>query len=588
MIRTTAGGLAAAAALFAANTHADFAPTVLTLDRGGPSVGLELLGTFDGRISDGTSSACEGLGGVDQALVLGAAEIAAYDARLGRLAITHNEVLEGVCADADETEFEESVFTGFDMVSVVNPAKPRLIRRIDTSAIGEPNSVAICEHSGFYAVALAARPGFDPATLEPIRGQVAFYGSKNGQLIDTVEVGFLPDMITCTPDGRHLLVANEGEPEDSYLSDPVGSISIIDVSRGPRQATVREAGFETFNDQRDALVASGVRIFGPGASVAQDLEPEYISVSGDSTTAFVTLQENNAVAKVDIATATVTAILPLGYKDHALVVEPDDDLPVINNGLDPSNRDGGAIIRPWPVMGMYQPDALAAFEVDGVGYFITANEGDARDYDGFSEEARMGDAGDDLPPLCDGAFPEDILEDENLGRLLTTSAPPFLAPGESLECLDTLYAYGARSFSIWTAAGEQVADTGNQLELVTATALPNNFNATDDADNFDNRSDDKGPEPEGVAVGEIDGRLYAFGLLERIGGVVVYDITDPTAPTLVQYVNNRSFTGEGDYAPEGVVFVPARGTRGPDPWLVVANEVSGTTSIYAVRPTQRR
>ncbi len=584
MKRTAIGSvLAAASAVLTATAHAEFAPTTLQTGAGDPAIELVRLGTYEGNLSDGSSAACDALGGVDESVVFGAAEIVAYDTKFARLAITHNEVVEGVCADEAETGFSQAVFTGIDIVSVTNPREPRLIRRIDTSALGQPTSVAICAQGGFYAAALAPDPGFAPGTGAPIRGKVAFYGRKNGRLLNSVEVGFLPDMITCTPDSRALLVANEGEPSSDYASDPPGSVSVIDVSDGPRNAMVREATFDAFNSELASLIASGVRIFGPGASVAQDLEPEYIAVSEDSATAFVTLQENNAVATVDIATATVTGILPLGYKDHSLLVEADGPAqPAMNYGLDPSNRDGGAIIRPWPVMGMYQPDSIAAFQAGGQTYFMTANEGDARDYDGFSEEARIGDAGDDLPELCEGIFPDEILEDENLGRLLTTNSPPFTASGEVIACLDTLYAYGARSFSIWTAEGEQVADTGNQLELITATALPNNFNATDDEDNFDNRSDDKGPEPEGLTVGEVDGRLYAFGLLERIGGVVVYDITDPAAPLFIQYINNRSFDGQGDFAPEGVVFVPRSQSRGPYPFIAVANEVSGTTTLYAI------
>lgn len=204
-------------------------------------------------------------------------------------------------------------------------------------------------------------------------------------------------MVTFTSDGSHLLVANEGEP-NSYNQpdsvDPEGSISVIAVSGlNPTSSSltrsVSTADFKSYNAQDAQLRNAGVRIFGPNASVAQDLEPEYITVSADSKTAYVTLQENNAIAIVDIASKTVTAIKPLGFKDHSLA----------GMGMDVSDEDGGtntnsgspAIkIGPVPVKGMYLPDAIASYTVGGQTYLITANEGDARaDWPGFNEETRV-------------------------------------------------------------------------------------------------------------------------------------------------------------------------------------------------------
>lgn len=113
-----------------------------------------------------------------------------------------------------------------------------------------------------------------------------------------VEVGYLPDMLIFTPDGRRILVANEGERVG--IADPEGSVSIIDVGRGIEKANVKTVSFRSYNDRRAELLAEGVRIFPDAATVAQDFEPEYISVSADGKTAWVTLQENNSIAILQI------------------------------------------------------------------------------------------------------------------------------------------------------------------------------------------------------------------------------------------------------------------------------------------------
>ena len=476
----------------------------------------------------------------------GAAEISAYDPWTRRLFVTN--------ANANTV----------DVLDIRNPRKPRLRFTIDLSEYGAGvNSVAVS--NGVVAVAVEADPKQGP-------GSVVFFDVK-GRYLNDVTVGALPDMVTFTPDGTRVLVANEGEPDDDYVVDPEGSISIIDISAGIASASVATANFQAYN----GLDLTPIRVFGPGASVAQDLEPEYIAVSADSRTAWVSLQEANAIAIVDVDNALVTDLVPLGTKDHG----------VIQNAIDASNRDDGINLRAWPVVGMYQPDAIAAYEVDGETYIITANEGDSRDYDGYSEEARIGDVNDDF--LVDpSAYPDLALltDDARLGRLnMTTATGDVDMDGD----IDVLHVYGGRSFSILNAAGEMVYDSGSELERILADVLPEEFNSTNDENgSFDNRSDDKGPEPEGVTVGEIDGRHYAFIGLERIGGIMVYDVSNPIAPRFVQYINNRDFAGDaeagtaGDLGPEGLTFIPAR-RHGKRPLLAVTNEVSGTTTLYTIR-----
>ncbi len=559
-----------------------------------------------------------------------AAEIPAYDAASKRLFVVNAQR------------------GRVDVLDLADPTRPAKIDELDASAVlagAEINSVAV--HGGLVAVAIQAPVKTDP-------GRMALYRASDLGLVGSVTIGALPDMLTFTPDGKTVVVANEGEPSDDYQVDPEGSVSVIDVSN-PAAPVVRTAGFTAYNGQEAALRAAGVRLYGPGTTAAQDFEPEYVAVSADSKTAWVTLQENNALAKVDLATATVTDILPLGYKDHG----------VAGNELDVSDTDGKTIhIRTWPgVRGMYQPDAMASYTVGGQTYLVTANEGDARAWGednpaywagdagkGFVEEFRVKHlvhtggfdrrAGDDLPPqlrsLAAGALlnpvtfgycgavdgnPRACRDDDQLGRLNITwtlgyrtnpdgspmmfSAAGLPDPAGDRLMYDHLYAYGARSFSIRDADGNLVWDSGAEFEKFLASAdcklgkdrsIPcaDYFNSGhDEGDAKDSRSDAKGPEPEGIALGTIGDKTFAFIGLERIGGVLVYDITNPAAPVRVDYLNTRDewitnppdLATAGDLGPEGLVFIPAKDSPNGKPLLVVGNEVSGTTAVLQLNLT---
>ncbi|MDK8462928.1 choice-of-anchor I family protein [Marinobacter sp. SS13-12] len=477
-----------------------------------------------------------------------------------------------------------------DVLDVQDPEQPVKLGTIDATAEGAAaNSVAVFED--LVAVAIEAEAKQD-------NGKVVFYNSTDLNKVGEVEVGALPDMVTFTRDGQKLLVANEGEPNDDYTVDPEGSVSIIDISNGVASATVTTAGFVDFNGQQAALTEQGLRVFGPGASLAEDMEPEYIAVSIDDKKAWVALQENNAVAELDIEAGEITAIVPLGFKDHSL----------IGNELDASNDDNGIAIRNWPVKGMYQPDAIASYGFNGKTYYITANEGDSRDYDGFSEEFRIADL-----TLDAAAFPNaaELQEDANLGRLNVTSTLGFGASCDPSDpanvslvdgkydksyvennCIySELFAYGARSFSIWSEDGKRVFDSGSEFERITASLIPDNFNGNNDENSFDNRSDDKGPEPEAVTVGVINGQTFAFIGLERVGGLMVYNVTNPQNPEFVQYLNNRDFSVSqadvesgmaGDLGPEGFAFITAEDSPNGKPMLAVGNEVSGTTTLFGI------
>jgi hypothetical protein len=922
-----------------------------------------------------------------------AAEIVAHDPKTQRLFVVNAQAAQ------------------IDIVDIRNPSVPAIVGTIDVKPYGAvANSVAV--RDGIIAVAVENETKTSP-------GKVVFF-DRDLALITHVTVGALPDMLTFSPNGKYVLVANEGEPNNQYTIDPEGSVSIIDLSKGVKKLTqsmVTTASFVPFNS---TPIDPAIRIFGlNNPTVAQDLEPEYITVSQDSKTAWVTLQENNAMAIIDIPSATVKKLVPFGYKDHAavaaattlynfdpasvpsigttlagqpiplggfsglafegiapttgnlkfaahtdrgpnaeptginrpfllpqfapevvrfeldrktgkltltqriqlkdstgnlltglpntslstnasqpyndevpvdllgnvlpldplgadmegivfladgtfwmcdeyrpalyhfdatgtlirrvvpigtaaaagqpvgtygeellpavlgqrrqnrgfeaialnngliyawvqsplrnpvtasnsalnvnrnirlvefnpatnatrefiyvmdnpnlgaapnsradkigdaqslgngefLVLERDDDklpddapatiekkvyqfnlagatpltpaqstgviggtgktvdqltvaemvansirpvekqlfvdlnvagynqvekveglavidpytIAVINdndfgvaqitvnpdgtftrnyipepiqigivevrhNALDASDRDGagnsGKInIRPWPIKGLYMPDAIASYKVGPKTFLLTANEGDAREYivedpitgaetPVYVENIRLGSSSVVLDPV---KFPNAaVLKDsDNLGRLNITSAS---GRNPVTGRYEEIFAFGARSFSIWDADGGLVFDSGDDLERITAARYPANFNASNSNNDFDNRSDDKGPEPEGVVVGKAFGNDYAFIGLERIGGVVVYDISNPRAPFFVDYVNNRDFTqpvetpAAGDLGPEGLIFIKAEDSPTRKPLLVIANEVSGTTTIYEIAKVKK-
>ncbi len=469
----------------------------------------------------------------------GAAEITAYDADSQNLFVING---------ANST---------IDVLDLSDPTNPTFDFAIAIEEFGDGiNSIAIA--NGVVAAAIEPESAQDPGTI-------VFFDTE-GNVLNQVTVGALPDMVTFTPDGTKVLVANEGEPdEDDPENNPEGSISIIDITAGVENATVATADFTAFNGQEAELRGRGVRIF-PGENFANDAEPEYITVSPDGTQAFVSLQENNAIAVVDLEAEEVSEIQPLGLKDYS--INFDDQ----SNALDPSDEDG-INIRNEPVFGLYQPDSIAAYEVDGATYYITANEGDARDEDERVEELELDST----------AFPnaEELQAESELGRLeVSTIDGDIDGDGD----YDRLISYGARSFSIRDAKGNIVFDSGDDFAQITAQQVPQLFNSNGTVDSFDSRSDAKGAEPEGVVVGKVDGKTYAFVGIERTGGVMVYDISEPVNAVFVQYINPiDEETGDAlDLAPEGLQFIPAEESPNGVPLLTVSNEVSGTVSVYQI------
>ena len=459
---------------------------------------------------------------------LDGAEISAYDAGTQRVFTTSGD--------------------GLQIIDLSDPTSPQLVTTLDIGAV-----TSVSTFGGLVAVAVPAANRTDP-------GKVLLFDAY-GALLNELTVGSLPDMVTFSPDGSKILVANEGEStfaEDVQngvtFVNPVGSISVIDMSGGAASASVQTATFDAFNSQVATLKADGVRLFvgSPGfetTTVAQDLEPEYIAVAPDGQTAWVTLQEANSVAVVDLSGAApaITQIIPLGLKSW--------------DGLqfDPNDKDGAGIFySDLPIFGMYMPDAIASYEVDGETYYVTANEGDDRD-DFIDETARLKDV------TLDPSFSSDLVD--KAGRLTVPALAGVNGDTDGDGKIDQILTYGARSISVWDSSGNQVFDSGDLIDTFVAAHFPEFYD--------DGRSDNKGSEPEGVTIASFEGHTYAFIALERYDSTMVFDVTDPENPVIATFLAHA-----GDDAPESGIFISADDSATGEAMFLVSNEGSNTLTVF--------
>ncbi|WP_102277678.1 choice-of-anchor I family protein [Vibrio cyclitrophicus] len=524
-----------------------------------------------------------------------AAEIVSYDSCTDKLYVVNAQAqkVDVLSMDADSAPTSEG---SIDLQSAAAASGIN---------IGAANSVST--HQGLVAVAI------ENADKQQ-NGIIALYRSDTLELITTYTAGALPDMVSFSKDGHYIASANEGEPNSDYSIDPEGSVTLVDLTNGPLQAKVTQIDFKAFNQgqPRYAELTDKVRISAPNATVAQDLEPEYLTFA-DNGKLYVALQENNALAAIDVASAEVDAILGLGGK------------PWDTAQLDASNKDKniGNLQSYAMLEGLYMPDSITSYSVDGNTYIVTANEGDGREY-GIKTTQQLCDDkgfewdGDDYQGTENYTTEKDFCiayVDEVRGKKLDVDANDPLAgalkdnkqlarlkvikPQETLAADQKVQAFGSRSFSIWDESGELVFDSGDDFARIVLEQDPANFNSTNDNNQSgDDRSDDKGVEPEAIEVAEINGKQYAFIGLERQGGIMVYDVTQPKNASFISYLNNRDFTqpvctkvdedGDcdnetynskaGDLGPESIKYF----TRSGNHFIAVGNEVSGSTSVYRV------
>ena len=424
---------------------------------------------------------------------------------------------------------------------------------------GDMTSVAVSADGTKLAAAVQAEGYAD-------NGRVAvFTCNADGTLTfeQAYETGVQPDMVTFTPDDSRILTANEGEPREGYADgevDPAGSVTLITVADG----TAVNVDFTAYdsNEERQKLIDAGI-VMKKDTVPSEDLEPEYIAAGND--TAYITLQEANAIAVIDLDSLKVTGIYSAGYEDYSTTaVDIDKKDEAYNPAVYESLR------------GIRMPDGVALYSVDGVDYIVTANEGDSREWgDYLNEDERDFGDGQTSPT---GKI---MAENSGLtGKVVFFDSSDYDGLDSGLD-----YVFGGRSFTVFRADKSgltEIYDSGSDFEAKTAEYIPENFNCSNDDKSLDDRSGKKGPESESITVGTVGERTYAFIGLERVGGVMVYDITDPAETVYVNYINSRDFSEDiaGDDSPEGLCFIPAADSADGNAYLLAACEVSGTVAAY--------
>ncbi|APE02845.1 alkaline phosphatase [Alteromonas mediterranea] len=522
-----------------------------------------------------------------------AAEIVQYHAETSTIYATNGET--NTIAIIDASGVSSATMADPINTTSLTPTTIALPADINGVALGSLTSIAIS--GDLMAVAV-------PAAVKTDNGFVLFYNGLDSSapaFLDSVEVGALPDMVTFTPDGGKVLVANEGEPSDDYTVDPEGSVSVINIlASGEPEETGTTVGFSALNGSEADLMAQGMMFPNPAgrtingtaitSSVAKDLEPEYITATND--VAYISLQENNGLAILDLEELTID-VVGLGTKSWA--------------GLNIDIQEDGSVSfgQYTGLYGVYQPDTIANFTWKDATFIVTANEGDAREYffDAADEAACTAAGGVDFDE-DDGCLAyTDEVKVEDLTAAANSELAMLQATGEADDLrvtsamgdadgngeYDAAYAYGARSFTIWDQNGLVVYDSGDDFERITASVHGAQFNNGDDENEGDSRSENKGPEPEALTVGQVGERTYAFIGTERMGGIFVYDVTNPYDVQFAEYVINRDLTEGltaddviGDLAPESLVFVSAEDSPSGVPLLVVGNEVSGTVTVWQI------
>ena len=516
---------------------------------------------------------------------VGGAEISAFDPATQRMFVTNGATNQ------------------IDIVDISDPTYPQKVKSIDLAAKGVIGIQSVAAKDGLVAIATTS-------VSTQSNGRI-FFADTNGKLVkgaeSGIEVGALPDHVVFSPDGRYVMSANEGEPKSYCLTDgklptttdPYGSISVIDVSGAVPSASTT-LNFEAYNDRAGALTFQGGRVFGPNATTAQDLEPEYITFSPDSKYAYVTLQENNAIATIDVATKSILEISGLGFKKHSDA----------GKGLDAIN-DGVAKVENQNVLGMYLPDAIASLKgADGTNYVVTANEGDSRSYPcvlGGTDTTKIEDEDAKISSIFDSTDTAITAVSKAVGSLVVTPFAPATARAIAVTGstkVKTAYSFGTRSFSVWRPANvegvdtmEQMWDSGDFLETLVAKENPAGYNSEWNTTNgspnaLESRSAKKGPEVEGVAVGTAYGTQWIVVGMERDGGIALFDGNDPLKPVFVDYINTSVREGNliagkttataGDVSPEGIMFVSPEDSPTGSALVVVSYELSGTVGIYEI------
>jgi hypothetical protein len=414
----------------------------------------------------------------------------------------------------------------------------------------------------------------------------------NGKVLSSPDVlGVLPDSVSFAPNGTTALVAIEAQPvcakddpataakEDtdySKASDPVGGVTVVDLSN-PSAPVLRFAGFDQFTvaDMR----AKGIAVSAVVNNVSKDFEPEFVTAV-DNNFAYVTIQEANAIGKLNIQSASFESITRAFESRVARVAR------------DTSDRDAGAGPRTYTnVVGASQPDAIAGFTVGAGQYFVTANEGDAREYTCLNDDLRASALKVDTKRFPDW---KTLSGNAALGR---AKVNPTIGDKDGDGDIDTIHLRGSNSMTMYRN-GIAIWDSADLLDQIQTQAfgvanINGSHSLSSDKSTMNyvgqDRSDDKGGEPEGVAVGMVGDRRIAILGLERMTALAIFDITAPGNPVFQEWLQMlpTKATPAKDvkhWSPEGIVFVPANKSPSGKALIITSYELSGSLSIHQIEP----
>lgn len=427
----------------------------------------------------------------------------------------------------------------------------------------------------------------------------------DGNLQYYYETGVQPNMAVFTADSKKLLITNEGEHKSTYtVTDPKGTVTIIDFSRNsdPTRITPTEVDFSAFT--ADELIENSILLNkikntnvteeNPDTYIPvepqYDLEPESIAVNDAGTTAYVCLQEANAIATLDLTTNEFVDIRSLGFIDYS------DETNAIDVVLDKTYSP----TTYQYTYGVPMPHSIELIEIEGTTYLLTANEGASRTYcyntstkfisnlttaTLTSNEPKVDANGD---PVYD-ANGEEVYPTAASVQVLNNTYTAGLEEGVEEDGSDTPhYIFGTRSFSIYEADSMSLLyDSANSLEAKTNELLPSNFNCTNNMMGKEKGATARGVEPKAVITSAINGRYFAFIALEAIGGVMVYEITDPSTPEYINYINTRDFSTsiKGDVSPGCIALADANSSKNELPTFFVGYDVTATLGSYTITAT---
>jgi hypothetical protein len=357
------------------------------------------------------------------------------------------------------------------------------------------------------------------------------------------------EIITATEDGNTLI----------YSDSPLGVIGMIDITDA---ANPQPMGNIELDGEPTAVSALGGTVF-----VGINTSESYTDPSGHL--AHYVVETGERAGECDLGgQPDSTAVAPDGsFVVVAIENERDEDL---GDGRVPQMPAGYVAIVPLDENGMMQCDQQVRADVTGLAEvasedpepeFVDVNEAGeiAVTLQENNHLVVLDAAGEVLSHFSAGAVTLESVDTEEEGALTFENTQTDVPrEPDALQWIDSDHFVtanegdmdgGSRGFTVFHKDGTVVYESGLSFEraLIEIGHYP------------EERSGNKGVEPEGMEFAVIDGKPMIFLLSERGSVIGVYDMTDPTAPVLAQLLPSG-------IAPEGAVAIPERNL------LAIANE----------------